>query len=378
MGYRAGLIRALDALPDTSYAIWHDAPLLSGRARKVARLLPFGSSPQQSRRHAETWRDAGPFTHVIAGTEASVVAASHARRVLGARLSVHTTAQRCHDKLFMKQELQRAGVPMTPFIDGNDDRSDADVLRELGSPVIVKQRTSSGGRGITRVYSEADFEKVTRHRRLLERFVDAPECSVESYITNGRVRFENVTEYLRKGNVNVVPGELDPDVRSQVIEINRQVIRTLRIQWGLVHLECFLTPTGPLFGEVALRPPGGYIMEALPLAYPFDAWEAFAAVELDLPFEFPNEPSSVAAVVVLHPGAGTVERVEGADAVRAHPAVVRAKLKVEAGSTIDARSGVGEDIGYLLLRAEDRAALLEALRFVDETLTVEIIHPSRP
>lgn len=376
MGYRAGLVRALDALPDTSYAIWHDAPLLSERARKVARLLPFGSSSQQSRKYAETWRDAGPFTHVIAGTEASVVAASHARRVLGARLSVHTTVQRCHDKLFMKQELQRAGVPMTPFIDGNDPRSDAEVLRELGSPVVLKHRTSSGGRGLTRVHTEADFAKHKRHDRILEQFVDAPECSVESFITRGEVRFENVTEYLRKGNVNVVPGELDAETRARVLEISRQVIRTLRIQWGLVHLECFLTPNGPLFGEVALRPPGGYIMEALPLAYPLDAWKAFAAVELDLPFEFPKEPTAVAAVVVLHPGAGTVERVEGFEAVRDHPAVVRAKLKIETGSTIDRRTGVGEDVGYLLLRAVDRAALIDALRFVDETLTIDVVGPS--
>ena len=38
-------------------------------------------------------------------------------------------------------------------------------------------------------------------------------------------------------------------------------------------MEVFLGEEGPVFGEIAARPPGGYLMDLIPRAYGFDPWE---------------------------------------------------------------------------------------------------------
>lgn len=365
VGWRAGIGAALKDLK-IPFVVWNKEPLK--RTRIDVRVQPYGNTPERSRELAAAFEVDGPFTHVIAGSEESVVAASYARRVLHARKSKHTTVTRCHDKLFMKEALAQHDVPMTPFVDGNTSAPPARILETLGAPMVVKDRKSSGGRGMDLVRTGEEAAKSPLKHRIVERFVDAPEISVESFVANRRVQFENITEYLEKKHVNVVPGALDEDLRRQVLALSRRVIEALRIEWGLTHLELYLPPEGPLFGEIALRPPGGYIMEAIGLAYGIDAWRAFVCIELDLPFDFPTEARKRAAAMVLHPGAGTIREVQGVDAVRAEPHVRRLKIKVKPGDVIDPRVGVGSDVGYALLAAPNRPALLETIARVNEKL----------
>ncbi len=371
VGWRAGIGRALESL-GIPFAIWHRAPLKNPPAGVHIEVAPFPSTSKTVRDHAQPFVERGPFTHVIAGTEDAVVTASYARRELGARRSKHTTVRRCHDKLFMKDALTKHGVPMTPYVDGNTVRAPSDVIDVLGAPVVVKDRTASGGRGMELVHTSEEAAHSPLKRRIAERFVDAPEVSIESFVARGEVRFENVTEYLQKKHVNGVPAALPEPLRTRCLELSRRVIAALRIEWGITHLEVYLTSEGPLFGEVALRPPGGYIMEAMGLAYDFDAWMAFVSVELDLEFAFPTEAPYRAAAVVLHPGAGTVTAIHGEAEVAADPNVKRLRLKVAPGDAIDPRAGVGADVGYALIRAPDRLALLESIGRTQKTLVFEM------
>lgn len=57
------------------------------------------------------------FSHVIAGTEASVVAASFARERFGSRATDHGMAVRCHDKRVMKAHLRNRGIPIISYVD---------------------------------------------------------------------------------------------------------------------------------------------------------------------------------------------------------------------------------------------------------------------
>jgi biotin carboxylase len=371
MGYRAAVGEALEAL-GVPYVVWSEADLRVPPAGVTVHRAPYGRTAPESRRQAEALANEGPFSHVIACTESSVVAASHARRVLGTRLFAHTTAHRCHDKLAMKTTLREHDVAMTDFADGNRERSWSRLRERLGSPLVVKNRKDSGGSGIDIACVGRDDPPVRLRNRIVERFVDAPEASVESFVVNGAVVFENVTEYYRKRHVNIVPAPGSVDRTEGIRRISRRVIEAFRVSWGVTHMEAFLCPGGPLFGEVALRPPGGYIMDLIGLAYGFDAWRAFVSVELGLPFDFPAAPTGFAAAVVLHPGAGRVTGIRGRKTVRAHPNAVRVRVKVKRGEFIDARRNVGKNVGHVLLRAPDRDSLLAAIDDVERTLEIDV------
>jgi len=371
VGERRGLSDSLRRRR-VDFAVWNDPARRVNRAQFV-HGAPLHSGEVRAREEAHRILERhGSFTHVIAGTESAVLPAAVARRVLGARKSIHTTVMRCRDKLLMKRHLAERGVPMTAFVDVGRERTAGEVLAELGGKVVVKDRTSSGGRGIVVVDDEQTLATVRRRGRIAERFVDAREVSVESFVNHHRILFENVTEYVRNGRVNLVPGRLDAGTREAVLALNRRAIEGLRVDWGITHVEMYLAEDGPLFGEIALRPPGGYIMELLELAWGFSAWDAFVAVELDLPVTFPAVASRTAVVSVLHPGPGRIARIDGVEAVRADRRIARLKLKKAAGDDIGERVGVGDDIGYALIDASDPQDALDALALVDGTLNIEL------
>jgi len=172
--------------------------------------------------------------------------------------------------------------------------------------------------------------------------------------------------------VNFVPAAFDAGLTAAIQALNRRVIESLKIRWGITHLEVYLTQKGPLFGEIALRPPGGYIMNALRHAWGFDPWAAFVAMELDEPFDFPDSPRAYTAVEVLHPGAGRVTAVKGERLVRDNPAIREFRLKVGPGDCIRPREGVGQDTGHLLHASDSPAARLELHRTFRRQFAIEV------
>ncbi len=363
VGYRSGISDALNRL-GIAHAVWHNKPLKTQRAFLAVIIQDFPRSRAHINAVGDLFAAHGPFTHIIAGSEAAVYPASVLRRRLGARLSKDTIVLRCHDKLLMKEFLQARHIPMTDFLAGDPHHDPPDVFQRLGTPVVVKSRQESGGR---RIVFATDHQTLRRHdnrNRLLERFIDAPEASVESFINDYQIQFESVTQYYVKGHVNVVPGVLTPAQRQLLLALNRQVIAALGINWGITHMEAYLSERGALFGEIALRPPGGYLMELISASYDFSSWDAMVAMELDLPFTFPQSPRQHNAACIFHPGPGVLQRVENWEQALALPGVYQSKLKLEAGAHIDRRTGVGEDIGYLLLGADSGAQLLADVDWV--------------
>ncbi len=371
LGRRQGLEKALRAR-GVDHSLWLDRePKVAPRVDRVMQA-PFARTRGAVERALASFPDGPAVTHCIAAVESAVACASHARRVLGARKAPHSVARRCHDKLVMKQRLRDGGVPVTDFLDLNREEDRARVA-DLGAPLVVKDRVSSGSRGTTILEDPArEFAAQPVRDRLAERFVEGVEMSVESFVADGRVVWTNPTCYWRPKFVNVVPAALDEETLAVVLDCNRRALEALAIRWGMTHLELFLTADGPVVGEVALRPPGGYLMSCIETAYGFDPWDALCAVELGESPALPERASQVAAAVVLHPGAGRVAAIRGLDAVRAHPALVDARLKVEVGDAVDVREGVGEDVGRVLLAAPDRPAMDEAIRFVERELVIEV------
>lgn len=371
MGFRQGLCRALTNL-GIRWALWSEK---EPKASLPAVFVHVGKFPRNDDRIStilDGYSDFGPFTHIIAGTEASVYPAALARRILNARTSTKSVALRCHDKLHMKVYLRQHAVPMTDFIAGDDIQDAADVVERLGIPVVIKSRHESGGRGLQIVDSPADVMRYSSRNRIMERYVSAPEASVESFINHGEILFENITQYYINKHVNIVPGLLAAEQHQALLAMNRQVIGALKIDWGMTHMEAYLDDAGMLFGEIALRPPGGYIMELISKAYGFNAWEALVHMELDQPYEFPSFSSKHTAACILHPGAGRVRDVKNWDQVSNLPSVYKARLKVKPSEHIAERQGIGEDAGYLLLSSDRQDRLMKDIDTIDTSLQFDM------
>jgi hypothetical protein len=123
--------------------------------------------------------------------------------------------------------------------------------------------------------------------------------------------------------------------------------------------------------EVAVRTPGGYLMDLLGLTYGFDWFEIAVRLAMSLPLaEPPPGPSRYAASYFPVAPAGLVLEVSGLEAVCAHPTVWRAGLSVAAGDVLPVTRSSAQRAGYVVLTADTQDEVQDALEFVRRTLVV--------
>jgi len=315
---------------------------------------------------------------VVALAERTVVAAARIRAWLGLAGNGRETALACADKRRMKEVAFAAGIPTARWVEVHAGTDAERLLETLGLPLVLKPRRDSGGRGQTVVRRAEDLAPAlaaidpTSPGHLAESFVEGVESSVECFVSGGRVVFANTTEYFVPRHANILPSALDPAARAEVVDLTERVIEALGVERGITHTEVFRTASGPVLGEIAIRPPGGRLMALIKRAWGFDPWEALLRIELGERFEFPADPKRVAGVHILHPGVGRITAIEGVEAAEAVPNVRRVKLKVAVGDVVTERVGSGQDIGAIQAEAGTRDEVAEALTHACAALRVEL------
>jgi biotin carboxylase len=321
---------------------------------------------------AEKLRGEGPVAAVVALTEAAVLPAARLRAELRVPGMDVATALRCTDKLAMKTAIRAAGLPCADFLECRPELTARGLVDALGLPILLKPRTGSGGRGHRLIREERELTERWPSGMLAERFLEGIELSSEALLAGGAVLFENATEYLRVREASVVPGPLRADVAAGVAALQLRALAALGVEHGIVHTEIFLTTLGPVFGEMAARPPGGHIMRLIELAYGFDPWQAWLRLQLGESPDLEHSARQTAGAWVLHEGEGRVRSISGLEAVRRMPGVDTAQLRVGAGDRVGPRLGSGDEIGHLIVVGRDRDEVAARLVAARAALRIEM------
>jgi biotin carboxylase len=367
VGHRQGLVDAAKS-QGLDFLLWNDKELKNPLPARHLVKLPWPRHPRDWRQVKPKILALGPFNAIIAGSERAIPLVAALRRALGLTRMAPINLLRCHDKLLMKNRLRSEDIPLNPYLWGQG--LDADHIWDtLGPRIVCKDRSESGGRSI-QIYQQKTelLRELQKRQRLFEAFNPDPEFSVESFVDDGRIVFTNITQYYLRQHINILPAVLPEAVEARVLDMNARVLSIMGVTRGMTHVEIYLGPDGPVFGEIAVRPPGGYIMELLQLAYGFPTWEHVLQLELGRAVNFPRSAQRMAAVHVLHPGQGIIQAIKGWPAVKNHPSVHRAKLKVAVGDRLKTRAAVGEDVGYVLQTAENWEGLIPAVEDIRRLL----------
>ncbi len=309
---------------------------------------------------------------VLATTERSVLPAAWLRHALRLAGNTPTSAGWCRDKFAMKRRIRGCGVRCADFARVNHRTTAGSLVARLGLPMVLKPVASSGARGTTTAHQFEEVRRALQPGSLAESYVHGLEMSVESFVSDGRIVFTNPTEYLLPLWANVVPATLSAEQYAAVEALNRSVIHALAIRQGMTHLELFLTADGPVFSEIALRPPGGYLMDLIGRAYDFDAWEALLRLELRQTVQWPARVRRHAGVWLLHPGGGTVSKVRGLRAARATHGIEVVHCRVNPGDTLQRREGSGECVAHLVASGATRQEVVTSLQVARRSLVIEL------
>lgn len=384
VGFQRGVLPALRRLQRPAVAlIGSDRALPEAPELEAARGIDLHGPPEPIAGVAESLLEGREPAAVVALSERTVLVAARLREHFGLGGNGPETALRCADKAVMKEAMEAHGIAVAPWRLVTAETRAEELLEILGSPVVLKPRRDSGGRGqsvlhdrpqLARALAElaSDGSRTIGSGWLAEGWVDGVEMSLESFVHAGGARFHNPTEYFVPRHANVLPAALAREERDELTTFVELVLAAAGVERGVTHLELFRTARGPVLGELAIRPPGGRLMTLLQRAWGFDPWEAMLRLESGEPFDFPEAPRRVAGVWILHPGRGRVASIEGLEEARKVPCVRRLTLKVAPGDVVGEREGSGQDIGSVYAEGADRDTVAEALTRAHSALGIRL------
>ena len=263
-------------------------------------------------------------------------------------------------KAFMKR-LNQANLQ----IDGEED-----------SWVHIKPFASAGTVGHRLLRSQADIDAKCEEDDfpcLAESHLPGREFSCEAFVHKGKIRFLNITEYVKLGYSNFIPeGNYLHTKRDKIMKEMQKLVDLFGIEYGMIHPEWFLTEDDTLsFGEVACRIPGGHILELAGKAYDFDALGAFVLChDPNLSEEELNEilpapdarPKNFYGNVMIYPQKNSISKLEIPEELKEEPYFLDHNL-VPPMSTqkISDRDGFGNHFGTVNFKGEDPDRMTELL-----------------
>ncbi|MCX5533474.1 ATP-grasp domain-containing protein [Streptomyces sp. NBC_00006] len=396
IGYNDGVLAALDeSRPAGSVVLVEEADLweakgLAARAAAHPCLgeVRFGRY-QQDEQFLDVVRDFGPVDAVVAGLEYAVVAAARAAEELGLPGPGAKAAAVLRDKLLLRETMRAAGLPTPAF---REVGSAEDIAAfAAGGPCVVKPAGRQASLGVLLLDAGADPGAAWRHctgadegrqlakrpmtwRYLAEERLYGPEFSTEGLVDEGRVVFCNATrKYTLEGPSPVETGHT---VHAQDPSWTRELqafVDAIGYGSGILHAEWVRTADGPRLIECAGRPPGDRIMDLIDLAYDVDLHGRWIATLLGEDTGPAPTPVRAAAIRFLTaPRPGTITGIDGADAVRARPGVVRVDLTRKPGDTVtDVRSS-WDRLGSVITTGVDAPAAERAAREAADLITVSL------
>ncbi|QDU05373.1 hypothetical protein V6x_51090 [Gimesia chilikensis] len=303
---------------------------------------------------------------------------------------LHGQAVLFRDKALMKRRAQLGGIRVGIFEEAHDRDDVIRFIRRVNQtllkldgdpddPIHVKAFDKAGCLGHRMISTPEEVYRIPDEEfpLLMESHLDGHEFAVEAWIHDGKIRFLNISEYVRLGySVFVPPSPELEKWRPRIIEEVEKLIHTFDIQFGQIHPEYFLTSDGTMyFGEVAYRPPGFKAFELIERAYGFNPYQASMLVfdpktteeEIEEFFsEDVKKAKGHAGCFAVYPRRWVVNRLEIPDEILDHDYFEFHELPEPLESKVSKRSAFGTHWGLLFFFGEDPVQLKELLEHQEE------------
>jgi biotin carboxylase len=205
-----------------------------------------------------------------------------------------TVAARFRDKLTMRTEARRLGVPVPDFTNVFNDDEVKQWTARVAPPWILKPRSSAAATGLRKVANRDELWQALdalgsgRGSYLLEQFVTGEVYHVDSIVRHGAVGFGVASKYGRPpmeiahaGGVFVTRRLPDgsSDAR-ELLAVNKTLLSGFRLRNGVSHTEFIAGPAGVMFLETSARVGGAYIVDVVEAATGVHLWREWARLEL--------------------------------------------------------------------------------------------------
>jgi hypothetical protein len=294
------------------------------------------------------------------------------------------------DKGLMKRRAQLGGIRVGIFEEAQDREDVVRFLKRVNQallkldgdpddPIHMKAFDKAGCLGHRLIRTVEDVETISDDEfpALLESHLDGWEFAVEAWIHNRKVRFLNISQYVRLGYSVFVPASPELEKwRPRVEEELEKLIDAFDIDFGFIHPEYFVTSDGKMyFGEVAYRPPGFKVFELLERAYGFNAYQGMIlmfdpkSTEEEIEAFFPREVVDAkghAGCFGVYPRRRIVSQLEIPSEVENDPYFEYHELQAPLEQTVAKRTAFGTHWGLTYFFGPDPERMKDLLTSLED------------
>lgn len=255
------------------------------------------------------------------------------------------------NKKNMKSICSRYGLDIIPEYTLEDVQN-----RTITYPVIVKPADSSGSRGITVCYNEAELIKAIDRAKassvtndlLIEQFITAPFWQMEIYMQDGtpymgftkeRVFYPSIDGKAKQPFMDIYPSRYDERIRRDVFPKFSHAVSDLGVKNASIWVQGFISETKAYVFDVGFRLGGGMENRIMAREKGVDNIQSHIAFALTgkwigdysscrTPFE---EQYRTVCVGLTN---GKIDRIEGLEQLRKNPYIFDIIQYYDVGDTV--------------------------------------------
>lgn len=318
-----------------------------------------------------------PIDYIVAPSERSQQAGGYLRSYLGLPGIGYEVANRFSNKAVMKAGLAARGIPVARHrvVAGLENVPEA--AASLGWPVVVKPALGTGSMNTFAVTSPAGWTGIAGSaaadglRRagcpvLVEEFITMEgEYHCDGVIRDGSVEFAAPSRYFMPllGNTDALTGSyLLPDGHpdaAEMLTLHQRVVTALGLRDGVTHLETFKAAGRFVVGEIACRPAGWGIPEAIEMQYGVDLWRVFMEMALGQVRSMAAPARRLRGDVIVNCALpmrpGRVIRISTAEELARIPGVLAVRMATRPGDVIGTRLHSASATGLVFMSAADES-----------------------
>jgi len=326
-----------------------------------------------------------PLSRVVSVSEQDLLPAAAARDRLTLPGLSHRDGKFFRDKVRMKERLN-GSLKVPSELQDLQERTLTDFRRQH-SKIIIKPRAGYGSQNCTVVDSDAGLAKLLLQldgqlgEYFAEQFIDLPIYHFDALVRDGRILFGCLGTYnhppldyeCSEWLVSTISNERTP-LYEKALRILEQIVERFDVADGVFHLELFAGGEEVFFGEIAIRPAGGGITDAIYRAWGVQLYDEHVRLQLGLPpkTEQWSHTERYAANMLYYNGkAGELTRLD-LSAVQANPLVRDIHVHAQRGKKIDAARYSGDALFTTAIVATSSGELDAAVQAVMRDAVVEV------
>ncbi len=226
-----------------------------------------------------------------------------------------TTARHFRDKLAMRIVAKENEIPVPEFCHVLNHKKINEFADTVPFPYMIKPRLLAGSYGLKKVNNKQEMWDRINHLAdeqsffLMERFVPGSIYHVDTIISEREVVFGLASKYgtppfevAHQGRV-FTSKTLDSKSEEaiEVLELNRKVLKSLKLLRGVSHSEFIRDEHGKLFFlETSARVGGANLSSLIEAATGINLWREWAKIEVfnnEKPYKLPKVKNDFAAIL---------------------------------------------------------------------------------